>query len=169
MNKRVRFITHAAIIAAIYAVLTIATWEFSSLAIQVRVAEALCVLIYYTPAAVPGVFVGCLLANVFGGSWIDIVFGSLATLIAALITGAIPKKLKYLYPLPTIVVNTLIIPFVLYFGYGVTSMGNATSMVAVLALLALSIFIGETISCYVIGIPLMNALKYIWPKISGEE
>lgn len=169
MNKKVRFITHAAIIAAIYAVLTMATWTFASGAIQVRLSEALCVLIYFTPAAVPGIFVGCLIANFMGGAWVDIVFGSLATLIAALITMVIPKKFKYLYPLPTVLVNTIVIPFVLYFGYGVTSMGNQAGMVTVLCILALTIFIGEAISCYVVGIPLMNVFKNIWPKISGDE
>ena len=169
MKKNINFLTQAAVIAALYAVLTMAMWEFSSLAIQCRVSEGLCVLALFTDAAVPGLFIGCLIANIMGGTWVDIVFGSLATLIAAVITRVIAKKclkstkpttmVKLLIPLPTVIVNTIIIPFVLYFGYGVTAMGNATAMVSVLLLLALSIFIGEAISCYIVGIPLMLAVK----------
>ena len=169
MKKNINFLTQAAVIAACYAVLTMAMWEFSSLAIQCRVSEGLCVLALFTDAAVPGLFIGCLIANFMSGTWVDIVFGSLATLIAAYITRVIAKKClkstqttmmtKVLIPLPTVLVNTLVIPFVLYFGYGVTSMGNATTMAAVLGLIALSIFIGEAISCYVVGIPLMMAVK----------
>ena len=168
MNTKIRFITQAAVIAAVYAVLTLATWEFSSYAIQVRASEALCVLIYFTPAAIPGMFVGCLLANIYSGAWIDVVFGSLATLVAALITGKIPKKHKYLYPLPTVLVNAAVIPFVLYYGYGITSMGNFTTTFGCIGIMVLTIMAGEAIACYGIGIPFMKAMTKIWPKISGE-
>lgn len=169
MNKKVRFITQAAIIAAIYAVLTLVTWQFSSYAIQVRVAEALCVLILYTPAAVPGMFVGCLISNIFMGTWADILFGSLATLLAAVITAGIPKKAKYIYPLPTVIVNALVVPFILYYGYGITSMGNATGTVATLLFMGVSVFLGEVVACFVIGLPLMKLLGRIWPVLDRNN
>ena len=168
MKSKIRYITYAAIIAAVYAVLTMVTWQFSSLAIQVRVAESLCVLILYTPAAVPGMFVGCLIANLMSGTWVDVIFGSLATLFSAVITKKISSFGKYLIPLPTILINTLTIPFVLYYGYGITAMGSIESKAACIAIMALSVFIGESISCYGIGIPLMKAFDRIWPVISRE-
>lgn len=159
-NNRIRYITRGAIIAAIYAVLTIATWQFSSLAIQCRVSESLCVLYTMLPEAVPGIFVGCLISNMFSGTIVDIVFGSFATLLAGIITRKMGQKMgkrcKWLVPLPTVLVNTLIIPFVLMYGYGITEFGGVSATAGVLGMLALSIFIGETISCYVIGIPLMK-------------
>ncbi len=176
MNKNAKFITQAAIIAALYAVLSILTYSFSHLEIQCRVAEALCMTIFYTPAAIPGLFVGCLLTNIFGGSPLDMVFGTLATLIAALLTKPITNALhkKYgnvlsiknslLIPIPTVLVNALIIPFVLYYGYGITSMGSATSTAAVLGLMAFSVGAGEVISCYVFGpivVSVMNRVDKI--------
>lgn len=169
MNKKVRFITQAAIIAAIYAVLTLLTLQFSSYAIQVRVAESLCVLICYTPAAIPGMFVGCLISNIFSGTLADIIFGSLATLVAGLITAKMPKKQKKLYPIPTVVVNTVVVPFILYYGYGITSMGNAKGTVATLLLMAGTVCIGEVIACFFIGLPLIKILDRIWPIIGKDN
>jgi len=183
MKKSAKFITQAAIIAALYAVLSILTYTFSHLAIQCRVAEALCMTIFYTPAAIPGLFVGCLITNIFGGAWLDIVFGSLATLIAAVITKPITNKLRAKYgktlsiknslliPIPTILVNAIIIPFVLYFGYGIVEMGSATSMAAVLGLMAFSVGAGEFISCYVFGpivVTVMNRVDKVLHLTSEE-
>lgn len=162
-NKRIKLVTSGAVIAALYAVLTMAMWEFSSMGIQCRVSEGLCVLCAFTPAAVPGLFVGCLISNIMGGQVLDMVFGSLATLIASIITRKMKDMSKWLLPLPTILVNAIVIPFVLVYGYGLTTFGEITSIGAVLGMYALSIGIGEAIACYVIGIPLYTALK----KISG--
>ncbi|MCR5687036.1 MAG: QueT transporter family protein [Lachnospiraceae bacterium] len=160
---RTQLITQGAIIAALYVVLSLLTYQFSYLEIQCRVAEALCMTVYFTPAGVWGVFVGCLITNMFSGQWIDIVFGSLATLIAVMLTkpiaAAVRKKCgnkldiwhSLLIPIPTVVVNAIAIPFVLYYGYGIVSMGSAESRWAVLALMAFSIAVGEIISCYVFG------------------
>ncbi|MBR6950672.1 MAG: QueT transporter family protein [Oscillospiraceae bacterium] len=174
--KKTRFIVYAAVIAALYAVLTMALWEFSSLAIQVRLSEALCILPLFTPAAIPGLFIGCAVANILSGTWVDNVFGSLTTLAAAAVTAVIGKRFslgrrqglsrprRWLAPLPAVVFNALVIPFVLYFGYGITSMGSTTATVGVLALMALSVFVGQAIACYVVGIPLMLLLERINDK-----
>ena len=163
MHKTTKFISQAAIIAALYVVFSLLTYQFSYLEIQCRVAEALCMTIFFTPAGVAGVFIGCLITNIFGGSIIDMIFGSLTTLIAAALTYPIAKavrkrhgvalKMPYtlLIPIPTVVCNTLIIPLVLYYGYQITSFGNATTKLVVLALLAFSVFAGEMISCYIFG------------------
>ena len=172
-KKSVQLIAQAAIIAAIYVVLSLATYQFSYLEIQCRVAEALCMTIFFTPAGVWGVFVGCLITNIFGGAWLDMVFGSLATLIAALLTRPIANRIRakhgrslsfkhsLLIPIPTVLVNALIIPFVLYYGYGVTEFASATSQLAVLGLLAFSVFAGEMISCYVLGPILVQVLNRV--------
>lgn len=163
-TRTLRRLTEGAMIAAIYAVLTFLLWQFSSLQIQVRVSEALCILPLFTPAAVPGLTLGCLLANLLGGGnlW-DILFGSLATLLAALTTYRIRKCerkwVKWLAPLPSVVFNALIIPFVLYFGYGFTTFGDVEGMWIVLALNALSVAIGQIIACYGLGIPLYALIK----------
>ena len=156
-------LTQGAIIAGLYVVLSLLTYQFSYLEIQCRVAEALCMTIFFTPAGAWGVCVGCFITNLFGGSWIDTVFGTLATVIAVLLTLPITKSLKKKYgnslgilhslliPIPTVLVNALIIPFVLYYGYGIVSMGSATARSAVLGLMAFSVGAGEIISCYVFG------------------
>ena len=110
-NKKAVFITQGAVIAAIYVVLVIVFdyWSFGP--IQFRVAEALTILPYFTPAAIPGLFIGCLIANILGGAVIwDIVFGSIATLIGAVGTYLLRKN-KWLAPLPPIIANTIIVPW----------------------------------------------------------
>ena len=113
-NSKVRFIAYSAMIAAAYVALTMisAAFGLSSGAIQVRISEALCVLPIFTLSAVPGVTVGCFIANILcGGTVYDIVFGTLATLIAAVITYFIKNPL--LSSIPTIVSNAVIVPIVL--------------------------------------------------------
>lgn len=176
-KSRTGLLVQAGIIAAIYTVLSLLTWQFSHLEIQCRVAEALCVMIFYTPAGAWGVALGCLLTNIFSGSVIDMVFGTLATVIAVVLTRPIVKKLKekcgdkldlkhsLLIPIPTVLVNAVIIPFVLYYGYGITSMGSATGRGAVLGLMAFSVFAGEVISCYVFGPIIVTVLNRIRGRI----
>jgi uncharacterized membrane protein len=109
----------AAVIAALYVALTMAFAPISFGSVQLRVAEALTILPLFGFAAVPGLFLGCLLANLLGGAVIlDIVFGSLATLIGAF-GGWLLRKNRWLVPIPAILANTAIIPFVLKYGYGV--------------------------------------------------
>ena len=122
-NKKALFITQAAVIAALYVVLVVIFNYISFGPIQFRVAEALTILPYFTPAAIPGLFIGCILANVIGGAVIwDIIFGSIATLIGAVFTYLLRKKSKFLAPLPPVLGNTIIVPWVLKYGYGAEEM-----------------------------------------------
>ena len=130
------------IIAALYVALTLIFAPISYGEIQLRVAEALTILPLFTPAAVPGLFVGCLLANLLGGAVIwDIIFGSLATLIGAYF-GRLLRGNRWLVPIPAILANTLIIPFVLKYGYGID---------LPIVLEMLYIFAGEVGGCFVLG------------------
>ena len=152
-NKKVLFLVQAAMIAAIYVVLTVLFAPFSFGEIQVRIAEALTILPVFTPAAIPGLFVGCIIGNIFGGSILpDIIFGSLATLIGAVFTYLLRKQTKYLAPLPPILSNVLIIPFVLRYAYGIN---------LPVPFLMMTIGIGEVISCGVLGMIVYASLdKY---------
>ena len=119
--------------------------------IQVRVAEALTILPAFTSAAIPGLFIGCLIGNILGGAILpDIIFGSLATLIGAVFVFLLRRKSKYVLPLAPVLSNSLIIPFILRFGYGVN---------LPIPFLMLSIGIGEILSCGVLGMLLYNALS----------
>ncbi|MBQ3792381.1 MAG: QueT transporter family protein [Clostridia bacterium] len=162
-RKPLHFVILSALIAAVYAVLTLALWQFSSLSIQVRLSEALTVLPAVTFAAVPGVTLGCFIANLLAGNVIDAIFGTLATLIAAVVTYLLRKKtvgkLSLLVPLPTILSNALIIPFVLYYGYGFQDFLGFTDPLVVLALNALSVAIGEMIVTYLIGLPFLKLMR----------
>ena len=112
-TKSVTFWTHAAMIAAIYVVLTFVFAPISFGEVQIRIAEMLTVLPIFTPAAIPGLFVGCIIGNISGGALLpDIVFGSLATLIGAMGTYMLRKLPKGIAVLPPIVANVLIVPFV---------------------------------------------------------
>ena len=150
---KTRWIAHASMIAAIY---IIVTWLFAPFGfgeIQVRISEALTILPAFTPAAVPGLFVGCLIGNILGGAILpDIIFGSLATLIGAVLVYRMRDKHSFLLPLPPILSNTLIVPFVLRYGYGIA---------LPLPLLMFSIGIGELISCGVLGMILHLSLIHI--------
>ena len=150
-NKKVLFLTQAAMIASIYVVLTMLFQPFSFGEIQVRIAEALTILPVFTPAAIPGLFVGCLIGNVFGGSILpDIIFGSLATLIGAFFTYLLRKQSKYLAPLPPILANTIIVPLVLRYAYGIS---------LPIPFLMMTVGIGEVISCGVLGMIVYAALE----------
>ena len=149
-DKKVLYLTQAALIAAVYVTLTLVFAPFSYREIQVRISEALTILPFFTPAAIPGLFVGCILANYLGGSiLVDIIFGSLATLIGA-IGSWLLRKNRYLVPVPPIAANTLIVPFVLYYGYGVN---------LPIPMMMLTVGIGEVISCGILGVLLSFGLE----------
>ena len=138
-----RRIAHGAIIAAVYVVLCIIFQPISYGPIQFRIAEALTIMPLFTPAAIPGLFVGCVLANIVGqGVIMDVIFGSLATLIGAVL-GYLLRGNRWLVPLPAVIANALIIPFVLRYGYGLTDVPIALEMVYILA--------GEIVGCYILG------------------
>lgn len=136
------FMTQAAMIAAIYVVLTMVFAPFSFGEVQVRISEALAILPMFTPAAIPGLFIGCIIANLLGRAIVlDVVFGSMATLIGAVGTYLLRKN-KWLAPIPPIVANALIVPFVLKYGYAVP---------LPIPFMMLTVGVGEIISCGILG------------------
>ena len=186
-KKSVLFIAQAAMIAALYVVLTLLAnaLGLANYAIQLRFSEALTILPFFTPAAIPGLFVGCLIANLLTGAMpLDIIFGSLATLIGALGTYALAKHFrksgknhtakqelskekascknqtlaKWLSPLPPIIANTIVVPFVLSYVYHLPGS---------IPYFMLTVGLGEVLSCGVLGMILLNILKkyekYVFP------
>ena len=152
-QKRVRYITLSATIAALYVVLTLisAAFGLSSGAIQLRISEALCVLVALTPAAIPGLTIGCLISNLIASANIlDIIFGTLATFLGAL-GGYYLRKRKWLITLPTLLSNVIIVPLVIVYGFGVKDMA--------LPLVALTVGIGEFLSATVLGTGLLLILQ----------
>ena len=118
-NSPVLTLVYGAAIAAIYVVLTMVFLPISFGPIQFRISELLCVLPYFTPAAIPGLFIGCLIANALGGGiLLDVLAGSLTTLAAAYLTWMLRGKSKFLASVPPVVLNAIVIPWVLKFGYG---------------------------------------------------
>ena len=150
-HNKSAFLTQSGVIAALYVVLTLVAkvMGLDSGQIQLRLSEALCVLPVFLPAAVPGLTVGCLLANILCGNifW-DVLFGTLATLIGAVGTRLLRKR-PLLALLPPIVANTVIVPFVLAYAYGLP--GGVP-------LFMLTVGIGEVLSCGVLGRVLWKAL-----------
>lgn len=150
-KKNVAFMTQAAMIAAIYVVLTYVFAPFSFGEVQIRIAEALTILPVFTPAAIPGLFVGCIVGNILGGAILpDIIFGSIATLIGAIFTYQLRNKNRFLAPLPPIISNTVIVPFVLRYGYGVA---------LPIPFMMLTVGVGEVVGCGVLGLVLYTALN----------
>lgn len=153
-RKKTLFISYSAMIAALYVALTAISNAvgLASGVIQFRLSEALCILPFFTPAAIPGLFVGCILGNLLSGCvfW-DIVFGSLATLIGASVAYAI-RRFKYLVSVPTIISNTVIVPFILRYVYGVPD---------AITFLMLTVGIGEVVTAGILGTGLLLILiKY---------
>ncbi len=160
-RKRMMNLCTAAIVGALYVVLTLlsAAVGLSSGAIQVRISEALCVLPVFLPWSALGLWIGCALANLLTSAAVwDIVFGSLATLIGALgalLLGVAARKLgdvgkgrlalliKILVPLPTVLANAVIVPFVLMYAYGIADVGYWW--------LVASVGVGEIISAWILG------------------
>ena len=148
----VHYLTTAAIIAALYVIFTLisAAFGLASHVIQVRLSETLTVLPYFTSAAVPGVTIGCLLANLLTGAPLpDIIFGTLASFLGVLGASFLRKK-KYLVALPTILSNAIIIPLVLQYAYGVPD---------AFWYLFLTVGAGEVISAGILGTLLLQVLQ----------
>ncbi|MCF8017929.1 MAG: QueT transporter family protein [Vallitaleaceae bacterium] len=156
MNKKTKYLVQSGVIAAIYVVLAQVFGFMGFGPIQFRIAEALTVLPFFTPAAIPGVFIGCLLANIlYGGVLLDVVFGSLTTLLAAYLSYRLRKN-KWMVTLPPILLNAAIIPFVLKYGYGVPD--GIPFMMG-------TIFLGQFIVVGIIGMVLLHALLPLKDKI----
>jgi uncharacterized membrane protein len=154
--KNVRFMVQAAVIAALYVVVTISFAPISSGLFQLRFSEALTVLPALTPAAIPGLFIGCLLGNfLVGASLVDIIFGSLTTLAAAYMSYRL-RDYKWLVPIPPIVLNAIVVGYMLVNLYGVP-----VSLFAAMAWVAA----GQFVACYVIGYPLLKILGRYKDKI----
>lgn len=152
MHKKVLFIVQAAIIAALYTALTMLFMpvSFGHNIFQIRVSEILTILPALLPASIPGLFVGCIVSNMLGGFGpIDIIFGSLATLLAALASRSL-RKYPALVPLPPLVFNALIVGTYLKYLY-MTDVPLAISMGWVA--------LGELVSCYMMGLPLLLVLR----------
>ena len=157
-ENKTRNLVFSALIASIYVVLTLLLRPISYGPIQFRVWEALCVLPYFTPAAIPGVFIGCLISNLLGGAVLmDIVFGSLATLIGA-IGSWLLRRNRWLVSLPPILSNTLIIPWVLKFAYGSEDL---------VWYMMITIGIGEILAIGVLGQLLISVLAKYRKMIFG--
>ena len=156
MNNRkskTAFLTKSAVIAALYVVLTevSALLGIASGVIQFRLSEMFAVLPLFTPAAIPGVFIGCFISNIITGGVIwDVVFGSLASLIGAAGAWFLRKKSVYLAPVPTILANMIIVPFVLRYAYGVEG---------TIPFFMLTVGFGEFVCAGILGVFLAKTLK----------
>ncbi len=158
-HSRALFLAQAAMIAALYIVLTFIANAFglANHAVQVRFSEALTILPYFTPAGIPGLFIGCLLSNILTGCALpDIIFGSLATLLGAFGTYAL-RKWKWCAPVCPIIANTIIVPLVLVYGYGLLIEGM--SLIQCLGFYCLTVGAGEIISCGILGMILLTVLE----------
>jgi uncharacterized membrane protein len=156
MNNRktkTAFLTKSAMIAALYVLLTeiSALLGISSGVIQFRLSEMFAVLPIFTPAAIPGVFIGCMISNIItGGVFWDVIFGSLASLLGAWGAWALRKKSVYLVPVPTILANMIIVPFVLRYAYGAEGS---------IPFFMLTVGLGEFVCAGILGVFLAKTLK----------
>jgi uncharacterized membrane protein len=146
LNLSSRYIAQVGIIASLYAALTIVLAPISYGPVQVRISEALTILPFLTPAAVPGLFIGCVVANVYGGLGIyDIIGGSLCTLLASGLTYLLSKTRRpILAPLPPVVVNAIGVSLYLHLLFQLPYWFT----VGYIAL-------GEIVACYILGYPLL--------------
>lgn len=152
MQNNLRRLVQGGAIAALYAGLTLAFAPIGFGPLQLRVAEALTVLPFFTPAAIPGLFVGCAVANLFSPFGIvDVIAGSVATLLAALVTWKI--KNRWLAPLPSVVFNSIIV------GTVVGTMEGLPLWMTMLQVAG-----GQALACYALGLPLLLGLQRLHIK-----
>ena len=158
-NRKVLLIVEAAMVAAIYVVLTFVSSAvgLASGTIQVRISEALCILPVFMPAAIPGLWVGCFLANLLTGCmFLDVICGSVATLLGAVGTYLL-RKHKKLCAWPPVLANMLIVPWVLRYGYGF--MMEYKGVDWSIPFHALTVGLGEVVSCVIFGGILLKVLS----------
>ena len=158
-NKGTLFMVQAAAIAAVYVVLTTVFAAFSFGEVQVRISEALTILPVFTPAAIPGLFVGCIISNFLGGAILmDVIFGSIATLIGA-VGSYLLRKNRYLVSVPPILANMIIVPWVLRFAYGSEDM---------IWFSTITVGIGEILAIGILGQILLSVLIRYQHVIFGK-
>jgi uncharacterized membrane protein len=151
-NNKLQYIVKAGLIGAIYFVLTIFLQPISYGVVQFRISEAMTILPFYTSAAIPGLFIGCFFANIFGGlGLVDIIFGSLTTLVAAYLTSKMPNK--YFAVLPPIFLNALIVSI------WVSKFSNTPYIISVG-----TIGFGEFVSAGILGVVLAFAFERVTQK-----
>ncbi len=158
MKSKTKMLVVSAVIAAIYTVLTL----FPGLnilsfgAVQFRVSEVLCVMPIFTPAAIPGLTVGCFVSNIMSSTGVlDMVFGTMATLLASAATYALRKKSPFLALLPPVVFNGVIVGWMITFFYTET----AGRFMEILLMNMSTVALGELGVCYILGLPLVKYLK----------
>ena len=161
-NKNVYLIVHGAAIAAIYVALTMSFSAISFGPVQFRISEALCILPFFTPAAIPGLFIGCFLSNLLcGAAVMDVVFGSIATLIGAVGSYCLRHN-KWLVCVPPILANSIIVPWVLRYAYGSTDL---------IPVAMVTVGIGEILAIGVLGNLLLVTLdrykQFIFKKAAA--
>ncbi len=150
MKYSTKYLVQAALIAALYATLTLLLSPIGYGPIQFRISEVLTLLPVISSASIPGLFIGCILANWLGGFGLaDIIFGSLATLLAAISTYLL-RRTRFLYPLPPAIFNGVIVGSYIYLLY------DKTYPIALTML-----FIGgaEAVICYGFGLPLISFIR----------
>lgn len=170
-GKRIRSMTHyltrASIVAALYATITLVIYPFSFGYLQVRISEALTILPFFMPESVLGLFIGCIISNFFSPNVVilDVIFGSIATLLAALLTylcRKLGKMGRWIAPLPPIVVNAIMIGLVISLSM---TQNSGTSFYTVFLWNALTVGAGQLVACYGLGIPLSFILDKIKDKM----
>lgn len=132
-----------AIYMSLYILLTILLQPFSYGPVQVRISESLCILPLFDKLSIISISLGCMIANFYNGNIIDVIFGTLATLIGLIFTYKLRKKNFFLATSPTLISNAVIIPFVLKYGYGMHEVVVYTEFFIIL--------LGEAISVYLLG------------------
>ena len=148
----IRELSFAAVIAAVYAALTLFLPIPPYAGIQLRIAEAMTVLPFFFPAATPGLFVGCIVVNLFSPFVLDVFFGSLATLLACVWTQRLNNR--WLAPMPPVVCNAVIIGAEIAFA----QVGITPAFWGVFAFNAVTVGAGELLACYVFGTVLLSAV-----------
>ncbi len=160
-NKRANSISKCGIFAALYFMLCIVFYPLSFGGVQVRLAEALTILPLFFSEAIWGLTIGCLIANFFGNGILDVVFGTLATLISAILTYFIGKKIKnpnirfFIGAIPPVVINAFVIPFTFLL---------SVNLIEGYFMLVLQILLGQIISVYLFGTILNFSLNKIIKK-----
>ena len=164
LNKNSKSLAKAGIISAIYIALTLVLYPISFGAFQVRVSESLTLLPLIFPESIIGLTVGCLISNFFGNGVLDIVFGTLATLISAVFTYYIGKKIKnpklrfFIGAFPPVIINAICVPFTFLL---------LVELKELYFISMLQIFIGQTISIYLVGALIyFPLLKILTKRIS---